>query len=279
MIEIVFSDSALGSLKSAPNMDSNANDIFGFNLMLSIGDIQNDNFIENRVKTIEDLWSIYPIFKDDKEFNLFENTKTGIENIFNRITNNDEVRVWYSDNPDDMCGLYWFVSEMKKRNIKPENLYIVKLPQYEYTKNNTINSYFSWSEVHPDKWHKYIELQEKTQDVFYTHCSMAWAKLQKENSKLRAVLNGNLHSVSQDIYDSFIYKKIINKETEFLQVMIIGSILGEENLGISDSFLAKRMEKMINAGYLEIISQPAKDMPIYHRKLRKTAMFLSKFSK
>jgi len=63
MIEIIFSDSACGSLKMAQKsaeeqnrlewensvpLSGNTKDVFGFHLMLSVGDIANDDFIGGR---------------------------------------------------------------------------------------------------------------------------------------------------------------------------------------------------------------------------------------
>lgn len=121
MIEIVFSDSACGSLKMAQHygqgdyiggctgvfiskhdgsqptpeeisaaqkaaeekeclewknavpMGGNPNDVFGFSLMLSVGDISANDFIGGRQKTIESLWSIYPDGPSDEPLTLQTN--------------------------------------------------------------------------------------------------------------------------------------------------------------------------------------------------------------
>lgn len=87
---------------------------------------------------------------------------------------------------------------------------------------------------------------------------------------MRAVLNGQLHSVSEGIYDDFIYREINHQKDEFQEAMLIGTVLGKYQLGIGDAWLANRIEKMIANGYLSVASEPVEGMPIYHRKLRKT---------
>ena len=313
MIEIVFSDSACGSLKMAQHysqgdyigcctgvvigkhdgsqptpeeisdaqraaeeqerlewenavpMGGNSKDVFGFNLMLSVGDISADDFIGERQKTIESLWSIYP----DGPFDLADELHKRIGAIRKRVTQDDEVRVWYSNQPDDMCGLYWFMWELEHLAEQPKAVYIVKLPDYEYRENNTVVRHTGWGEVSPGEWHRYTACTELITEVFRKHCVLKWENLQTENAPLRAVLNGQLHSVSETIYDEFIHREIDAQGDEFQEAMVIGSVLLKYQLGIGDAWVANRIEKMICDGALSVIGEPVKGMPVYHRRLRK----------
>lgn len=317
MIEIVFSDSACGSLKMAQHygtgnyiggcvgvflskhdgsqptpeeisaaqreaeeqeqlkwenavpMGGNPKDVFGFNLMLSVGDISADDFIGGRQKAIEALWSIYPDDPSDEPFNLADELHKGIEAIRHRLTQDDEIRIWYSNQPDEMCGLYWFMWELEQLAEKPRAVYIAKLPDHEYRENNTIVTYTGWGEVSPGEWHRYTSCAEITTDVFHKHCASKWETLQSENAPLRVVLNGQIHSVSESVYDEFIYREIDNQEEEFQEAVLIGTVLGKYQLGIGDAWLANRIEKMIANGCLSIVSNPVEGMPIYYRRLKK----------
>ena len=317
MIEIVFSDSACGSLKMAQHygqgdyiggctgvviskhdgsqptpeeisaaqkaaeekerlewknavpMGGNPKDVFGFSLMLSVGDISAGDFIGGRQKTIESLWSIYPDDPSDEPFDLADELHKGIVAIHKRLTRDDEVRVCYSNQPDEMCGLYWFMWELEHLAEKPKAVYIVKLPDYEYRENNTIVRHTGWGEVSPGEWHRYTAGAEITTEVFRKHCALKWETLQTENAPLRAVLNGQLHSVSETIYDEFIHHEIDAQGDEFQEAMVIGSVLGKYQLGIGDAWVANRIEKMICDGVLSVVSDPVKGMPIYHRELKK----------
>lgn len=318
MIEIVFSDSACGSLKMAQHygqgdyivggctavfiskhdgsqptpeeisaaqkaaeekerlewknavpMGGNPNDVFGFSLILSVGDISANDFIGGRQKTIESLWSIYPDGPSDEPFDLADELHKGIGAIRERLTRDDEVRIWYSNQPDDMCGLYWFMWELERLAEQPKSVYIAKLPDYEYRENNTIVRHTGWGEVSPGEWHRYTTCAEITTEVFRKHCALKWKTLQTQNAPLRAVLNGQLHSVSETIYDEFIHHEIDAQEDEFQEAMVIGSVLGKYQLGIGDAWVANRIEKMILDGVLSVVSEPVEGMPLYHRKLRK----------
>jgi len=255
--------------KSAVPMGGNPKDVFGFSLMLSVGDISADDFIGGRQKTIESLWSIYPDDPSDEPFDLADELHKGIGVIRERLTRDDEVRIWYSNQPDDMCGLYWFMWELEHLEEKPKAVYIVKLPDYEYRENNIIVRHTGWGEVSPGEWHRYTACAELTTEVLHKHCALKWETLQTENAPLRAVLNGQLHSVSETIYDEFIHCEIDAQGDEFQEAMVIGSVLGKYQLGIGDAWVANRIEKMIRDGALSVVSDPAKGMPVYHRKLKK----------
>ena len=318
MVEIVFNDSACGSLKMAQHygkgnynggctgviisnhdgseptpeeiskaqqetkkrmrlewenavpMGGNSEDVFGFNLMLSVGDISADDFIGGRQRTIESLWGIYPDEPSDVPFNIAAELHNGIKAIHNRITKNDEVRIWYSNQPDELCGLYWFMWELEQLAEKPKSIYIVKLPDYEYRENNTVVSHQAWGEISPGDWNQYASYAKVTTEVFRKHCASKWRTLQTENAPLRAVLNGKLHSFDENIYDGFIYREINNQDDEFHEAHLIGSVMGKYQLGVGDAWLANRIGKMIDDGKLSIASESVKGMPIYHRKLRKS---------
>jgi len=51
--------------------------------------------------------------------------------------------------------------------------------------------------------------------------------------------------------------------------VVIGRVLGKYRPGIGDSWIALRIEEMIRAGKLEALTKANKDMPTYHRLLKK----------
>ncbi len=318
MIEIVFSDSACGSLKiaqhfgkgkyqhrcigvivshvdgSKPTQDEvkaaqreaeekdrlawenaiplggNSADIYGFNLVLSIGDISENQPGIKRKQTLERLYSNYP--NDEgrqvaKE--ILEKANKDLEMVRERAVAGESLRIWYSNQPDEMCGLYWFMGLLNQWNVHDGQVSIVKLPEWEADEKENIVRKSSWGEVAPEEWHRYLVLQKPVLPVFRQGCASHWQELQGENTPLRAILNGQLVSTSQKLYDDFIVREIASEVGEFREVMIIGRVISKYQLGISDCWVALRIEEMIRAGKLEVVSAVAKDMPFYHRVLRK----------
>lgn len=317
MLEVVFSDSAAGSLKLAQSygkgeflspaiavfvnhpdgraateqelkearknaeererlawnravpMEGSVSDIFSFPLAYSVGDITEDGIGEKRLKVLNCLFEIYGI-GDSTAKEIYTEAVEGLRKIRDRLYDDGEtVRLWYSDQPDEMCGLYWFMSQLGQWQITAEKIFTVKLPSWEYSENQDVVRKNSWGEVLPGEWYQYLPMQKIASSAFINSCVSWWKTLKEENAPLRVVLNGQLVSAPEDIYDSFIVREISIQDNEFQEAMVIGNIIGKYQLGVGDAWIAKRIEKMIEAGKLECVTEPLTDSPLYHRTLKK----------
>ena len=256
MIEILFSESAAGSLKSAQHygdgsfkgisvsviishedgsrptdeeietatkevqekeraqwekavpLGGNPDDIYCFNLAWDIGDITEDGIGEKRLAVLEVLYSIYDDDTQKAAKMQFEKAKEDFAAVMQRVQKGEAVRIWYSDSPSERCGLLWFAAELRNVSDKVGKVYTVKTPKYIFDEeNNTITELQGWGEVAPHEWHKYLKFtQDKSKE--YWGYAQQWWNLKRENSTLRAVLNGKVHSVSEDIYDKYIWDEI-----------------------------------------------------------------------
>ena len=99
--------------------------------------------------------------------------------------------------------------------------------------------------------------------------AIRWQQLKKENAPLRLVINRQLVSAPETIYDSFILRELDAQPDEFMEARVIGNVLGKYGLGICDAWIALRIEQFIKDGMLEALTQPGSEDPIYHRILRK----------
>lgn len=318
MIEIVFSDSACGSLKMAQHygkgkyqggcigvivsrmdgsrptnaeieaaqreaekkarlawenatpLGGNPADIYGFNLALSVGDISENQPGIKRQQTLEHLYSIYPKGYQTVE-KILKRVHEHLKMIRQRVTMGESIRIWYSNQPDEMCGLYWFMEQLNQWNAYDGEVSVVKLPEWETDEKGNIVRKISWGEVAPEEWYRYLALHKPVSPVFRRSCASHWQELQEKNAPLRAILNGQLVSAPENLYDDFILREIAAEGEEFQEAMIVGRVLGKYQLGIGDSWVAFRIEEMIRAGKLEAVSEITGDMPIYHRILKKCA--------
>lgn len=319
MIEIVFSESACGSLKiaqtygkgkyrgsaisvfmkhedgSVPSSDEmkkaqlqaqeqeqeriswenaiplggKSRDVYCFDMALSVGDISDNGIGEQRKEVLRKMLSVW--FAEDLDYQVEEKIqkiKTALSSVIERYVAGEEVRIWYSYNPDELCGMYWLMKQLQPLNCQT-TIYLVKLPVWEYGKENTMTSKIAWGEVSPGEWGNYITLQEKAQPVFISACAAKWNQLQNENAPLRVMLNGKLQSVSEDIYDSFILREIAAQPEQFKMATVIGNVLGKYQLGISDVWIANRIDKMIENDILNIVQDAPKGETSYRRILRK----------
>lgn len=318
MIEIVFSDSACGSLKvaqhygegkyqggcigvivshadgskpskeevevaqqeaeerarlaweSATPLGGNPADIYGFNLVLSVGDISENQPGIKRKQTLEHLFSVYPNDEGCQAAQeILKRVSEDLKTVRKRVASGESLRIWYSNHPDEMCGLYWFMGQLNQWKVHGKQVSIVKLPEWEADEKGNIVQRSGWGQVAPVEWHRYLALQKPVLPVFEQSCASHWQELQRENAPLRATLNGQLISAPETLYDEFIFREIAAEGEEFQEAKVIGRVIGKYQLGIGDSWVAFRIEEMIREGKLEVVSAVAEDMPVYHRVLKK----------
>ena len=314
MIEIIFSESGAGALKSAQHADGKGavvgviitnsdgsrptetemeqaqkqaeenyrkewenavaiggspDDVFCFDLAWDMGDISEEGIGDKRLDVLNALYSVYDDDTQKGTRMQFDKAKADLSKVMEHAQNGRDIRVWYSDNPSERCGMLWFMAELRKVKDYSGRVYMVKLPKYMYNEtSNTITEYNGWGEVEPAKWHRYLEFaQDKTKECW--GYAQQWWNLMRENSALRAVVNGRVRSVSEDIYDRYIWEEIDNMEDEFIQAAVIGNVLGRHQLGIGDAFVALRMEKFIESDILQVVPKTSRGPAMYHRKLKK----------
>ena len=77
-----------------------------------------------------------------------------------------------------------------------------------------------------------------------------------------------LRSLPEDAYDFSIRRALAEVPREFREGRLISDILGKYALGISDGWLAMRIEDMVQSGELAVVREAEADRP-YSRVLRR----------
>lgn len=280
MIEIVFSDSAGGSLKMAQQKAARENaqreleerepaDIISFNLAWSVGSITDNCVGRERLAVLTRLFSAYPeaVGKPAAE-ELYQSAIKNLDAVRSRAENGETLRMWYSHQPDEICGVYWLINLLKRWELLSIKVVLVDLPEWAMD-GSTVIRYNGWGDVEPGRWHNYLGLQTDAPKALIDAIASHWSDLQEENAPLRAVINGRLQSVPENFYDDFILREIDLEKDEFREANLIGRILGKYQLGISDGWLALRIEEMIHTGRLRVVSSAPEGGPRYHRILKK----------
>jgi len=255
--------------KAVP-LGGSAKDVFAIGLGLSVGDISEEFPGERRREIIRELFSIYPKEASGAADEIFESSLSNINEAMRRIKAGEKARLWYSGNPDELCGMFWFMEQLQLAGACDAEIEVVRLPEWELNEeDNIIIRKNSWGEVEPEEWHKYIELGRKVSRLFIRVCASCWKELRQENAPLRAVVNGKLMSVDESFYDVFIMKELDGAGDEFREAVVIGNVLGRYQLGIGDAWVARRIQRMVDKGQLKVIREAGEGMPSYHRVLQK----------
>lgn len=244
-------------------------DLYCISLGMSMGEISEGMIGPQRRAVLEQAFSVWPMENATQQIDeKLRDAQTALTAVLERCSAGETVRVWYSHNPDELCGMYWLLAQLRPLKQRG-SIFLIKLPEWEYTGENTITMRNGWGEIGPGEWGRYLSLQQEAQPAFLSLCAVKWSQLQEENAPLRVFLNGQLQSASEDIYDSFILREINAQPEVFSESVVIGNVLGKYQLGIGDAWVALRIDKMICAGTLEVVEPAPADDLIYRQKLRK----------
>ena len=247
------------------------NDIFCFPLSLSFGDITEQEIGEQREKALKCLVNFYPDDVKPAALEMLSTAKKNLKELFCRAKKGESIRNWTSDTPDETCGFYWLINQLKSIGFENLDINYIKLPDFHVMPDGTVVIYSGWEEVAPHQWGNLARLGQKLPANYMYALSFRWDQLKQENAPLRAVVNRQLVSVPEDFYDSFIFRELNKQQDEFMEAYLIGKVLGNYSLGIGDSFLALRIEKFIKDGILQPITKAKSEDPSYHRMLRKAS--------
>lgn len=172
----------------------------------------------------------------------------------------EAFRIWYSNAPYSLCGFYNVCRILRDYGCK---LSVIKLPQYIMLSDNVIQSFTSWGEIDAGRFYEFLPLEKELSTFEIHHFASKWTDLQEDHSLLRAVVNDQLIGVPEDFYDHLIRKEL--PDEEFIMARLLGTVIGKYQLGIGDAWYAKRINKMIEQGELEIVQ---KHKEAYHQVLK-----------
>lgn len=271
MIEVLFADSEVASMKAAKNVIAGTKWIQGapeevicLSYMLDIGDINKEICSQYRKDLIYSLYNqgqwdngnqTDEIF--DQEFqNAVDLYMQEIHRLTAYLNAGNFIRVWYSDAPYSRCGLYYlchFLYYVLKKYT--DKIYVVKLPEYIVREKNII-LYQTWGEVAAEEFARFLPCEKILTKQEVHMCALLWNELVTDNSPLRAMVNGKIIGVPEDFYDFIIFKKLTHKPVKVCR--LIGDILGSYPIGIWDWWYAKRILYYIKIGKIKVLSDSEK---------------------
>ena len=262
MLEAVFTRSAKGSIQYAMRKE-----VYCFPDDLSTGDISEDSFLEKRMDSMKKLYSFLgrscAYYADE-----VKESEENLKSLILRMEEGEPLRIWFSDQPMEYCGMCWLVSELKKRLKELPQIIFLKLPE-TMDNGSTLQMFSGWGEIGPEEIYKFLTFEKEASSVMISTICMTWTQMKEKNTALRAIVNGSLQSVPESFYDSFIEQELEECEEEFHEAHLIGDIMGKYRLKISDVYLAYRIESMIENGKLEPVTESGKESPVYRRMLKK----------
>lgn len=246
-------------------LEGRREDVVPLSLLLSAGDIRGNGMGPARSALLKEL---YPDQGERMEA-LVERTRRNLAQVLERAGQGDPVRVWSSQEPDEACGLYWLMEQLRPLGFEKVAVTLVRLPAFQARDDGTAVWYRGWGEVEPHQWGRLAALGEKLPLGALRGMANRWRQLQEENAPLRAVLNGRLVSAPETLYDPYILRELEGREGEFPEAAAVGDVIGKYQLGIGDGWIARRIEVFVQEGLLEAVTEAKPGDPPYRRRLRR----------
>lgn len=254
--------------EEAVPLGGNTEEVFGFQPMLSMGYLSGD-YKSGRREIAEILSRVFPKRFREEFLKRQDMEQQALQIVREHVLSGKQLRLWYSHQPDELCGMYWFISLLKTWGAAPEQVFSVEVPLEEQTDDGVLLRRNGCSELAPHEWQRCAIRQKQVTSLEMQTYDARWQELKKENSFLRAEINGRLVSVPENFYDAFIVQEIEAEEEIFNEGSLIARVLSKYQFGISDEWIAFRIDKMIESGLVSVVSLEKEEEPVYQRKLRK----------
>ena len=255
MIEVLFDESAAATMQMAKKegiINGDKEEVICLALMLDIGDIREDADSQYRGNLIYEMYTQNSYDNSPETLKELKNIGSIYANEQNRlieyVSKGESIRIWYSNAPYSICGFYYVCNLLRDTS---NEIFTVKLPDYIKEDEGIVIEYKRWGETPFEKFDIFLRNEKKISKIETKVFSDYWLELKNDNSPLRAVVNGQLIGVPEDFYDYLIYKSL--SKGAMKEVRLIGDILGQYPLGISDWWYASRIEKMIENNKINII--------------------------
>lgn len=242
-------------------------DVFVFPLALSAGCLSDGACGPARQAVLAALSADDP----DRATQCLRQAEEALERLHRRAAAGEPLRIWYSDQPDEACGLVWLLGQLEAWGLSDTPVRLIRLPCGELEGDRWV-VYRGWGEMEPGRWHRYLPFQREAPHALRLACAQRWRELCRENALLRAVVNGRLQSVPADFYDHLLRREIAAEHGPFSMAALIARVLHRE-CGVGDGWLCLRLEGMLASGELRACSEPPADGPRYHRMLEATEVF------
>lgn len=258
--------------KNAVALGGKPEDVLCFGTPWSIGDISGDCLSQARVDDLTQRFSGLPEVLSGY-LEAIEKSRKNLETLLRRAAEGESVRIWYSEMPDEFCGMCWLISQLKHRLTVLPPIFVIKRPN-QMRQKDVICRYQGWGEVCAHEFHTFLPLQQEVIPAFVTAAILKWQELQAQNAPLRATVNGSLMSVPENFYDFLLEQELVNTDDPFYEDHFLGGIIGKYPLWTNYIWIKLRCEEMVQQGILTPIPVPEAENAVRGRLLKKNKKLL-----
>ena len=257
-INIVFGDSLNGTLMGAGGKyealkHSRIVDLYYMNLDVGYIDQPEDSDYRKIAS-----WRLAHMYTNESDEELLEWSEKNGENLNSVLEEGLPLRIWYSEEPRELCGFYYLCSLLK---YYPNDVFAVRIPERIcYEDKGTYRLTNSTGNLDPDNAGVIVESAVKLSHEELGLYADEWERLKRENSILRTVISGKIVSVEEDFYDKLILGQF--PAESLLEEQAFDKVARAYPF-IQQGWITLRIQKMIDDGKILVM----KDNRIPARRL------------
>lgn len=252
MINVFFSEAGAGIMKlnrERGRIDTN-DKIVALPFYLEQGDIREDFDSQYREDYLLDLLTQNGYVTEISEIEeIKDGIKLAIRNLnwlLEQAEKGEPIRIWNEMTPSAICGFYHLCSLLEPMGI---DVQYIEIPRRFHNPNYTVIN----SSLETSLYDRLDELLDREMTIRYfdvNYYSSIWQYLVNENSPLRAMVNGQMISVPDDMFDFIILKHL---EVPKQEVAVIGDIITKDQKRLHDAWIAKRIQRLIDEGKIVVL--------------------------
>lgn len=232
---------------TGPTVDGLPADVAGIWLTADVGDISNLSDWKRRIDGIQKLLEVYEDDQDEDENwteRAAEQAVALVGRLVNAVKTGEPVRVWWSNAPGEACGYCWVMAILQDA---VGSVTSIKIPEHFPSKDSFIHLR-STGDLTPELFSQLLPLEQPVLPAERRSRASQWQKLVAENASLRAMVNGQLCSVSANFYDHVLHEVIPSTPCSVSHIIGHALIKGPKSLSYDCRMLCRTEKNAGNTG-------------------------------
>ena len=232
-------------------VEGTVQEVLCLGFLLDIGDIQEPVDSPYRKDLIVSMFSQDSWGQAEEWRQEFQETaESYVKNLLRLkefLKQGEKIRIWYSDAPYSRCGFYHLCHILEAYD---NEVWTVRLPEYVENEKRIL-FLENWGNISAEEFAGFLPDSRKLSAEEIHFYGKLWADLVRDNSPLRAMVNGNVIGVPEDFYDFHIWKVLCEQPVK--EARVIGEILGRYRVNVSDWWYAKRIDYYIQQKKIRVV--------------------------
>ncbi|NRS16304.1 DUF1835 domain-containing protein [Brevibacillus sp. HB1.4B] len=172
-----------------------------------------------------------------------------------QVPDGSSVILWYGQNASDSIGIRYVVSMLQDKNLSFEGIDITAFSvNCDYKVRNIDGNEVSYvlksaGALPPKLVVDAYQVKKNMPAPLVQSLILEWEKWSQSDSTLRVYKQGEVLEVSEDYYDALLLEHASNKFQKAARV--IGTVMGESDQCIGDTYLTYRVHELIKQGLLQ----------------------------